>query len=151
MENRFMELAIAEARKALDLGEIPVGAVVVRGGLVIGAGHNLREREKNPLLHAEIAAISQAARAVGDWRLGGCEIYVTLEPCVMCSGAILNARMDRVIFGAYDPEYGAAGGRLDLFARHLYGGRTAVVGGVMEKECAALLNDFFKGAREKTT
>ncbi len=147
MDGGFMRLAIAEAEKALAIGEIPVGAVVVRGGRVIGSGHNLRERDKNPLLHAELIAISRAAEAVGDWRLNGCDIYVTLEPCVMCSGAILSARMDNVIFGAYDPEYGAAGGRLDLFARRCYGGVTRVVGGVMENECAEILNRFFSAIR----
>ena len=149
MDNKFMRMAIEEAKKALALGEIPVGAVVVRGDEVIGAGHNLRENGKNPVLHAEIEAISRAAEALGDWRLNGCELYVTLEPCVMCAGAIINSRMDRVIFGAYDPEYGAAGGRIDLFARHCFGGVAAVVGGVMEDECAALLNDFFKTVRTK--
>lgn len=143
MDNSFMELAIGEARKALDMGEVPVGAVVVRNGEVIGTGFNMRENGKNPILHAEIVAIENAAKAVGDWRLSDCELYVTLEPCVMCSGAILNARMKRVIFGAYDPEYGGAGGRLDLFARHCFGGTAEVVGGVMENECKALLDVFF--------
>ncbi len=147
MDGGFMKFAIAEAEKALALGEVPVGAVVVCGGKVIGAGHNLREKDKNPLRHAEMTAISEAARNVGDWRLNGCDIYVTLEPCVMCSGAILNARMDNLIFGAYDPEYGAAGGRLDLFARHCYGGTAKVTGGVMENECAELLNRFFGTVR----
>ena len=150
MDNKFMRIAIEEAKKALALGEIPVGAVIVRGGEVIGTGHNLRENGKNPILHAEIEAISRAAKALGDWRLSGCELYVTLEPCVMCAGAIINARMDRVIFGAYDPEYGAAGGRIDLFARHCFGSGTEVIGGVMEDECAALLNDFFRDVRNKT-
>ena len=151
MDGKFMRCAIKEAEKALALGEIPVGAVVVRGGEVIGAGHNFRENGKNPLLHAEITAIGRAAAAVGDWRLNGCELYVTLEPCAMCAGAIINARIDVVIFGAYDPEYGAAGGRLDLFARHILGGPTRVFGGVMERECSAMLNDFFKSVRSKTT
>lgn len=149
MDSKFMRMAIEEAKKALAMGEIPVGAVVVKDDEVIGAGHNLREKGKNPILHAEIEAISRAAETLGDWRLGGCELYVTLEPCVMCSGAIINARMDRVIFGAYDPEYGAAGGRIDLFARHFFGSTAEVIGGVLEDECAALLNDFFKTVRTK--
>ena len=149
MDNSFMGLAIGEAKKALAMGEVPVGAVVVRGGEVIAAGFNMRENAKNPILHAEITAIGNAARALGDWRLDDCELYVTLEPCVMCSGAILGARMKRVIFGAYDPEYGGAGGKIDLFARHCFGGATEVIGGVMEDECAALLDDFFKELRKK--
>ncbi len=142
-----MRLAIEEAKKALSIGEVPVGAVVVRGGQVIAVGHNLRETSKNPVSHAEIIAISRASEAVGDWRLNDCDLYVTLEPCIMCAGAIINARMRSVIFGAYDPDYGGAGGRTDLFASHTFGAKTAVFGGIMEEECSALLNSFFDGIR----
>lgn len=142
-------MAISEANIALSAGEIPVGAVVVRGGEVIGRGHNLCETGRDATLHAELIAIREASRAVGDWRLGDCELYVTLEPCAMCAGAIINSRVRRLIFGAYDPEYGAAGGRLDLFARHCRGAATEVYGGVMRADCEALLNLFFKNMRNK--
>ncbi len=144
-----MALAIKEAEKALALGEIPVGAVVVRGGEVIGRGHNLCETRRDATLHAEVLAIREASKVLGDWRLGSCELYVTLEPCVMCSGAIIASRLGTLVFGAYDPEYGGAGGRLDLFARHCYGAKTAVYGGVMRSECEQLINGFFRAAREK--
>ncbi len=140
--------AIIEAKKALVLGEIPVGAVVVRDGRIIGRGHNLCENESSAVLHAEIRAITEASAALGDWRLKGCDLYVTLEPCVMCCGAIFNCRMERLIFGAYDPEYGGAGGRIDIFARHCLGGKTKVYGGVMEDECGELLNSFFEQLRK---
>ena len=143
-----MTYAIKEAEKALAAGEIPVGAVIVRNGEVIGRGHNLCETRRDATLHAEIIAIGEASRAVGDWRLNDCELYVTLEPCVMCSGAIINARLGAVIFGAYDPEYGGAGGRLDLFAKHCYGAGTKVYGGIMGGECSAMLNEFFKNMRK---
>lgn len=144
-----MVLAIKEAEKALALGEIPVGAVMVRGGEVVGRGHNLCETERDATLHAEMVAIREASRAVGGWRLGECELYVTLEPCVMCCGAIIASRVGALVFGAYDPEYGGAGGRLDLFARHTLGAKTAVYGGVMQPECESLLNGFFRAARAK--
>lgn len=148
MENKFMLYAIEEAQKARSLGEIPVGAVVVRDGQIIGKGHNLCESEGDATLHAEIIALRQASQSVGDWRLNDCELYVTLEPCVMCSGAIFNARLGKLIFGAYDPEYGGAGGRLDIFARHNLGGKTRVYGGIMEAECKAMLNEFFDSLRK---
>ncbi len=142
-----MREAIIEAKKALSVGEIPVGAVVVREGSIIGRGHNLCENEHSAVMHAEIRAITEAAAALGDWRLNGCDIYVTLEPCVMCCGAILNCRMERLIFGAYDPEYGGAGGRIDVFAEHCLGGKAKVYGGVLEDECSSLLRSFFEGIR----
>lgn len=148
MENKFMTEAIKEAKKALVLGEIPVGAVVVRRGEIISRGHNMCETHMNAVLHAEIIAIGEASRIVGDWRLNECSLYVTLEPCVMCSGAIINARVGSLVFGAYDSEYGGAGGRLDLFAKHCYGGKTAVFGGIMQSECEAMLNEFFRNIRK---
>lgn len=140
--------AIEEAKKALALGEIPVGAVIVKDGEIIARGHNLRETRKDPVCHAEIEALRRAAQALGDWRLNGCGLYVTLEPCAMCAGAILNARVGRVVFGAYDKDYGAAGGKIDLFASRSLGGKTAVFGGIMERECAGILNEFFQNARK---
>lgn len=143
-----MLCAIEEAKKALALGEVPVGAVVVMNGEIIGRGYNRCETDKCTAFHAEIIAIEAAAKAIGDWRLNECEMYVNLEPCVMCSGAIINSRLKAVVFGAYDKEYGGAGGKIDLFAKHCFGSKTAVFGGVMEKECAKMLNDFFAGLRK---
>lgn len=147
MTNRFMIEAMNEARIALEIGEIPIGAVIVKDGEVIARGHNLRQTKRDATLHAEIVAIQQACKLLGDWRLDECELYVTLEPCTMCAGAIINARMRRVFFGAYDAEYGGAGGRIDLFAPCYFGSKTEVYGGIMEKECTDFLNDFFAGIR----
>ena len=149
MENTFMKLALDEAAAAALEGEMPVGAVVVRNNEVIGRGHNIRNKLHDPTLHAEIVAIRQACEAISDWRLEDCDIYITLEPCVMCSGAIINSRMRSVYFGAYDPEYGAAGGRIDLFAKSYFGAKTTVYGGIMEDECTSMLKDFFAQLRKK--
>lgn len=149
MTNRFMCEAIYEARKALDMGEIPVGAVIVKDGTVIARGHNLRQTLRDSTLHAEIVAIREACKKVNDWRLDDCDIYVTLEPCTMCAGAIINARMRRIFFGAYDSEYGGAGGKIDLFAPCYFGSKTEVYGGIMEKECTDFLNSFFASVRQK--
>ena len=149
MANQFMCEAMEEARKALDAGEIPVGAVIVKNGEVIARGHNLRQTLRDATLHAEVVAIREACKHLNDWRLDECDIYVTLEPCTMCAGAIINARMRRVFFGAYDAEYGGAGGTIDLFAPCYFGSKTEVYGGIMEKECTDFLNDFFKSIRKK--
>ena len=149
MTNRFMEEALKEAHIALEKGEIPIGAVIVRNGEIIARGHNLRQTERDATLHAEIVAIKEACKALNDWRLDDCDLYVTLEPCTMCSGAIINARMHSVYFGAFDPEYGGAGGKIDLFAPCYFGSKTKVYAGIMEKECTDFLNDFFKSIREK--
>lgn len=148
LENKFMRIAIEEARKAIDEGEMPVGAVVVKNGEVISKGHNVRNIKHDPTLHAEIVAIREACEILGDWRLTDCDLYVTLEPCVMCSGAIINARMQSVYFGAYDVEYGAAGGRIDLFSKSYFGSTTKVFGGIMEEECTSMLKCFFASLRE---
>lgn len=148
MENKFMKIALEEAEKAIQEGEMPVGAVVVKDGEVIAKGHNVRNIEHDPTLHAEIVAIRKACELISDWRLSDCDLYVTLEPCVMCSGAIINSRMKSVYFGAYDPEYGAAGGRIDLFSRSYFGSTTSVYGGIMEEECTAMLKEFFASLRK---
>ncbi len=148
MENKFMKLALEEAKTAAEEGEMPVGAVVVKDGEVIATGHNLRNVSHDPTLHAEIVAIRKAAELLSDWRLSDCDLYVTLEPCVMCSGAIINSRMRSVYFGAYDAEYGAAGGRIDLFSKSYFGSTTKVYGGIMEEECTTMLKDFFVSLRE---
>lgn len=149
MSNRFMEEALKEARIALEKGEIPIGAVIVRNGEIIARGHNLRQTERDATLHAEIVAIKEACKVLNDWRLDDCDLYVTLEPCTMCSGAIINARMRSVYFGAYDAEYGGAGGKIDLFASCYFGSKTTVYAGIMEKECTDFLNEFFKSIRQK--
>ena len=148
MENKFMKIALLEAQKAIEAGEMPVGAVVVKDGEIIAAGHNVRNELHDPTLHAEIVAIRKACDILKDWRLTDCDLYVTLEPCVMCSGAIINSRMRSVYFGAYDPEYGAAGGRIDLFSKSYFGSNTTVYGGIMEEECTLMLKNFFASLRE---
>ncbi len=148
MENKFMKMALKEAKIAAKEGEMPVGAVIVKDGEVIATGHNLRNVSHDPTLHAEIVAIRKAAELLSDWRLSDCDLYVTLEPCVMCSGAIINSRMRSVYFGAYDQEYGAAGGRIDLFSKSYFGSTTKVYGGIMEEECTIMLKEFFASLRE---
>ncbi len=148
MENKFMKIALEEAEIAAKDGEMPVGAVIVKDGEVIATGHNLRNVSHDPTLHAEIVAIRKAAELLEDWRLSDCDLYVTLEPCVMCSGAIINSRMRSVYFGAYDAEYGAAGGRIDLFSKSYFGSTTKVYGGIMEDKCTTMLKDFFAALRE---
>lgn len=143
----FMRAALEQARGAQAAGEVPVGAVVVRNGEVIGRGCNGSVAGADPTAHAEILALRQAARAVGNYRLDDCELYVTLEPCAMCSGAMLHARLRRVVFGAADPKTGAAGSVVDLFAEPKLNHRTSVEGQVLAGECGALLSEFFKTRR----
>ncbi|MCD8117448.1 MAG: nucleoside deaminase [Oscillospiraceae bacterium] len=142
----YMTLALALAREAAQAGEVPVGAVVVREGQVIGRGRNRREERRSAVCHAEIEAISQACRALNTWRLDGCALYVTLEPCPMCAGAVINARLPMVVYGAREPVTGSCGSVLNLFEER-YGFHPAIYGGVMEDECAALLRDFFQNLR----
>jgi len=142
----FMGLALELAKQAAALGEVPVGAVVVRGGEVVGHGYNRRESGKNALAHAELAAIDEACRTLGGWRLWQCDLYVTLEPCPMCTGAIINSRIVRVVYGASDPKAGCCGSVVDLTALP-FNHKPQLVGGVRAEECAALLSDFFKTLR----
>lgn len=145
---KYMRLALLQARKAYAEGEIPVGCVIVdKDGNIIGKGQNTRERTHSALGHAELSAIGEACRAIDDWRLDGCTIYVTLEPCPMCAGAIINARISCVVFGAREDNFGSCGSVIDLFSER-YGHHPAVYGGVLEDECAALLTDFFKKMRK---
>ncbi|MBR6337113.1 MAG: tRNA adenosine(34) deaminase TadA [Ruminococcus sp.] len=152
MDIRFMNEAIALAKEAAALGEVPVGAVVVKKstGEIVGRGCNRRVSDRSPLAHAELIAIDQASKRLGGWRLIDCELYVTLEPCPMCSGAIINSRVENVIFGAYDRRFGACGSVITLFDLP-FNHKPELTGGVMEEECAALLSDFFKKLREKKT
>ena len=145
---KYMRLALLQARKAYAKGEIPVGCVIAdKDGNIIGEGQNTRERTHSALGHAELSAIGEACRAIDDWRLDGCTIYVTLEPCPMCTGAIINARIPCVVFGAREDNFGSCGSVIDLFSER-YGHHPAVYGGVLEDECAALLTDFFKKMRK---
>lgn len=146
MNEKFMDAAICEAKKAMEIGEVPVGAVVVKDGKIISAAHNTRENGGGATAHAELKAIEKACEALGGWRLSGCELYVTLEPCPMCAGAIINARLDKVVFGAKDPRMGALGSVMNMNAYPL-GHKTLVEWGVKEEECLELLRLFFKNLR----
>ncbi|WP_433470171.1 tRNA adenosine(34) deaminase TadA [Spirillospora sp. CA-128828] len=143
-----MRLALEEARRAFEDGEIPVGAVVLdASGGIIGAGHNERERSADPTGHAEIVAMRQAAASLGEWRLSGCTMVVTLEPCTMCAGAAVQARLDRVVYGAVDPKAGAVGSLWDVVRDRRLNHRPEVIAEVMADECAALLIEFFAHRR----
>ena len=143
----FMRLALREAERALDHDDVPVGAVLVHGGEVIGAGHNERELREDPSAHAEMIAIREGARAVGSWRLLDTVLYVTLEPCAMCAGAIVLGRIPRVVYGAVDPKAGAAGSVLDILAEPRLNHRPDVAGGLLAEESGDLLRAFFKSRR----
>lgn len=146
-DEHFMRLAIREAELALEHDDVPIGAVVVHDGEVIGAGHNERELRQDPTAHAEILALREAARHQGSWRVLDSVIYVTLEPCAMCAGAIVLARVPRVVYGTEDPKAGAAGSVLDVLAEERLNHRPDVAGGLLRPECAALLRDFFAARR----
>lgn len=143
----FMREAIKQAKKAAEIGEVPIGAVIVRDGKIIARAYNKRETKKNALLHAEVIAIDKACRKLGGWRLPRCEMYVTLEPCPMCMGAIISARIERVYFGAYDGKSGACGSACDVSKSLPH--KVETVGGVHGDECAELLGSFFRELRKK--
>lgn len=147
MEERMMALALEQARLALAAGEIPVGAVIARGDAVIAAAHNRRELDRDPTAHAEVMAIRQAARALGGRRLTGCTLYVTLEPCPMCAGAIVMAGLDRVVYGASDPQQGCTGSVYRITEDPAFSHFCPADGGVLAEKCRALLESFFRGAR----
>lgn len=147
-DRECMRLALELAAQAAAEGEVPVGAVVEKDGEIVGVGRNRREVGRHALAHAEIEAIDAACRQLGGWRLSGCTLYVTLEPCPMCAGAIINARVDRVVYAAEDPKAGSCGSLIDLFALP-YNHRPVVERGLMEEESTALLREFFRGLREK--
>jgi len=145
----YMSLALDEARAAGAEGEAPVGAVVVCEGAVVARARNARESAADPTAHAELIAIREAAERLGRWRLSDCTLYVTLEPCPMCAGALVNARIDRVVFGASDPKAGAVGTLMDLSSDGRLNHRFAVTRGVLEGECSAVLTEFFRGLRNR--
>jgi tRNA(adenine34) deaminase len=143
----FMRLAIREAQAALEHDDVPIGAVVVHDGEVIGAAHNERELRQDPTAHAELIALREASRALGSWRVLDAVLYVTLEPCAMCAGAIVLARVPRLVYGATDPKAGAAGSVLNVLDQPRLNHRPVVAGGLLAEECAALLADFFGSRR----
>ena len=145
----YMTEALIEAKKAFERNEVPIGAVMVRQGEIIARGYNLRNNAKNPLCHAEIDVINKSAEIVGDWRLEDCTLYVTVEPCPMCAGAIILSRIRSVTFGAYDPKGGCAGSCADLFHVKGFNHYPEVHGGILEEECAQLLKDFFRQKRKE--
>lgn len=144
----YMKKAIEQAEQARIRGEVPIGAVIVRDGMIVGQGFNLRETHKDPTAHAEMIAIREAAERLGGWRLTHCTLYVTLEPCPMCAGAIVQSRIPRVVYGTVDPKAGCAGTLMNLLEEDRFNHRAEVVSGVMQEECAALLKDFFRELRQ---
>lgn len=148
MDIKYMRRAITCAKKAAERGEVPVGAVIVKDGKIISTGYNKREEKKNAIMHAEMIAIDRACKKLGAWRLEDCELYVTLEPCPMCAGAVANARIKKVYFGAYDSKMGAVSSVIDL-SKYNFNHHFEAEGGIMKDECAKLLSDFFKKLRNK--
>lgn len=144
-----MEKALELAREAFKLGEVPVGAVVVRDGEIIGEGYNLREREGSVIAHAEVIAIEQACKRLGTWRLSGCTLYVTMEPCPMCAGALVNSRIDRVVYGCKDAAAGCLGSVID-FNSYPFNHSFETASGICSRECTELLQEFFRQKRKKT-
>ena len=145
---KYMTEALAEAEKALAAGEVPIGAVMVRNGEIIARGHNLRNTDKNPLRHAEIDVIDAAAKIVGDWRLEECTMYITLEPCQMCAGAIVQARIPRVVIGCRNPKAGCAGSILNLLNVPAFNHQVELTEGILQEECSTLLKEFFRKLRK---
>lgn len=145
----YMKLAIEEAKKAQKLGEVPIGAIIVKNNEVIASAHNLRETAQLPTAHAEHIAIECASKVVGSWRLEECKLYVTLEPCVMCAGAIVMSRIPKVVYGATDPKGGCSGSLMNLLEESRFNHRAEVIKGVLEQECGDLLRNFFRELRLK--
>lgn len=147
-DQELMQAALEEARLAFEAGEVPVGAVIAKDGVIIARAHNLRESGKNALYHAELMAIDQACRALGGWRLWQCELFVTLEPCPMCSGAIINSRLRRIVYAACDPKAGCCGSLTDLFSLP-FNHHPVIAHGLMEEQSQQLLQQFFASLRQK--
>jgi len=149
-DEEYMKEALAEAQKAFDAGEVPIGAVMVRNGEVIARGYNLRNTAKNPLCHAEIEVINKSAELVGDWRLEDCVLYVTVEPCPMCAGAIVQARIPKVVFGTRNSKAGCAGSILDILNEPRFNHQVLVEEGILQEECSGLMRLFFKRFRKNS-
>jgi tRNA(adenine34) deaminase len=145
----YMRLAIEEAKKAEKIGEVPIGAVIVKDGEVIARAHNLRETQQRSIAHAEVLAIDEACKAIGSWRLEEATLYVTLEPCAMCAGAIVLSRVKRVVFGASDPKGGCAGTLMNLLQEKRFNHQVEIVSGVLQEECSQILSEFFRQLRMK--
>ena len=146
---KYMNMAITQAKKAYKLGDVPIGCVIVYENKVIGRGYNRRNTDKTPLAHAEIAAIKKACKAMGDWRLEDCTLYVTLEPCQMCSGAIVQARIPRVVIGAMNPKAGCAGSILNILQNDSFNHQVEIEKGVLEDKCSLILKNFFTELRKR--
>lgn len=149
IDENFMTLAIEEAKKASEINEVPIGSIITLNNEVIATGYNLRESSQTSLSHAELIAIEKANKKVESWRLEDCTLYVTLEPCPMCAGAIVQSRIKRVVFGAYDPKAGCAGTLMNLLEEPRFNHQVEVVGGVLEEACSDLLRQFFRELRQK--
>ena len=144
VEEKYMKEALKQAAKAMKLGEVPIGCVIVYRGKIIGRGYNRRITDKTALAHAEISAIRKANKVIGDWRLDGCEMYVTLEPCQMCAGAIVQSRIEKVFIGAMNPKAGCAGSILDLLTEERFNHQCIVTKGILAEKCSVMLTDFFR-------
>ena len=149
MDEHFMRLALKQAAKAKAIGEVPIGCIIVCSGKVVGRGYNRRNTDKTTLAHAELIAIDKASRKLGDWRLEGCTLYVTLEPCQMCSGAIVQSRIDRVVVGAMNPKAGCAGSILNILQMAEFNHQAELATGVLEEECQGVLQGFFQELRQR--
>ena len=147
-QEKYMKEALRQAKKAYALGEVPIGCVIVHEGKIIGRGYNRRNTDKNTLAHAEITAINKASRKLGDWRLEGCTLYVTLEPCQMCAGAIVQARIDEVVMACMNPKAGCAGSVINLLNMEEFNHQVKITEGVLEEECSTMLSDFFRKLRD---
>ena len=148
-DEKYMKMAVKLAKKAASMGEVPIGCVIVYEDRVIGRGYNRRKTDKNTLSHAEITAIRKASRVIGDWRLEGCTMYVTLEPCQMCAGAIVQARMDRVVIATMSPKSGCAGSILNLLQMEEFNHQVEITKGVLADECSVMLSEFFTHLRKR--
>ena len=148
-QEKYMKEAIRQAKKALALDEVPIGCVIVRDGKIIARGYNRRNTDKNTLSHAELNAIRKASKAVGDWRLEGCTMYVTLEPCQMCAGALVQSRIDEVVIACMNPKAGCAGSVLNLLQMEGFNHQVQITTGILEEECSRMLSDFFRSLRVK--
>lgn len=148
-QEKYMKEALRQAKKAAALDEVPIGCVIVQGGKIIARGYNRRNTDKNTLAHAELAAIRRASKKLGDWRLEGCTMYVTLEPCQMCAGALVQSRIDEVVIGCMNPKAGCAGSVLNLLQDERFNHQVIVTKGVLEEECSSMLSNFFSRLREK--
>ena len=147
-DEKYMKIAIKQAKKALSIGEVPIGAVIVEDNKIIAYGYNKRETKQNALLHAELVAIDKACKKLGSWRLSDCTLYVTLEPCAMCGGAIINSRIGRVVYGAFDKRFGALGSVCNLLEMP-FNHKAEITSGVMQEECLSIIQDFFAQLRKQ--